>query len=380
MCGICAVFSDSWSPQETKIFESLLLVSVTRGEHSTGLLRVDTNGKYTTYKTLDESPVMLYSDDTADEIIRENKKAVGLIGHCRHATKGQVTLDNAHPFDTKNVVGVHNGTILQSFSNSDKYGTDSEALYNLISERGLESALSEVAYPSSAYALLYYDKKQKRIVHTRNSQRPLWISFFFGGRSMIMASEIWMIDFVKRRCKLNLNTNGLLKDTTIEAAQIKEGFEFSFDPSDPKDYELKPLDIKPKVLSQTYAGHTYHDKHGSYGGSYSVNHGYRRDTNTQQSAIITQQSAIIHAQNTSNTTTSVVSGEGQGKIKFFPGFKGRQLPKAEWERILDSGCCYCRMPIESEDGKDVLWYDEEDPVCTNCQTRPELQGLFGLNK
>src|SRR5690606_21890089 len=113
---------------------NLLLLNYFRGEDSTGVVRIEEKQIRTT-KSLLASPEFLFTDKAQESTMEDGHKdesfdkPLGFIGHCRAATKGSVSVANAHPFAFENVVGVHNGTLKSSFKNSTLYDTDSEAIY-----------------------------------------------------------------------------------------------------------------------------------------------------------------------------------------------------------------------------------------------------------
>jgi asparagine synthetase B (glutamine-hydrolysing) len=103
-----------------------------------------------------------------------------LMGHSRHATIGTITPENNHPFkkdEGSTIIGMHNGTIRGRFTHRDKYEVDSEALFHLISEKGLKNALEEVNEEcyNTAYALSVFGFKDNSISLIKNDERPLYI-------------------------------------------------------------------------------------------------------------------------------------------------------------------------------------------------------------
>src|SRR5690606_36914749 len=103
LCGICGIYGLSIGKTERSIFHNLLLLNYFRGEDSTGVVRIEEKQIRTT-KSLLASPEFLFTDK-AQELIMEDghkdesfDKPLGFIGHCRAATKGSVSVANAHPF------------------------------------------------------------------------------------------------------------------------------------------------------------------------------------------------------------------------------------------------------------------------------------------
>lgn len=147
------------------------------------------------------------------------------IGHARHATKGSITAENAHPFVFGNnrFIGTHNGTITnapevfkklkdkepiertipatedrEKMYLEGKEVTDSEIVLYCIYRWGIEQV-----YPliEGAWALVWWDEKEKSIFIIRNSSRPL--SYYFCPRNdaLIWSSERLMLkEAVVRHC------------------------------------------------------------------------------------------------------------------------------------------------------------------------------------
>lgn len=111
-----------------------------------------------------------------------------VILHCRAATIGRASADNAHPFTFPGVTGVHNGTIRKLA----KFGkTDSEALYELISNKGIEEVWKDL---DGAAALAYFNHAtyENMTLHLiRNRQRPMF--YLRAYNRLVFASEPWML-------------------------------------------------------------------------------------------------------------------------------------------------------------------------------------------
>lgn len=209
MCGLAGVYSRTWGHPEFSLFEKLLYVSVFRGEDSTGVIKLDKKGVPRVRRTVLSSPEFLCHQGS--DFIRDIKgedKPIGLLGHTRAATKGAVKLSNAHPFSFENVVGAHNGTIHKKFKGREDFETDSEALYKLINDEGIEAALNEVQAYDSAYALQWIDKKAKTLNFIRNDKRPLTFTYIYGQTTLVWASEKKYLEFVLSVDKMGGSANG----------------------------------------------------------------------------------------------------------------------------------------------------------------------------
>lgn len=261
MCGLCGMITNGFYKHDHKIFSNLLYLSALRGLDSTGVASADTVEEkgskklsLAMYKTMYDASGLLTELRGADKdpdlkdldyVFGDRKSKKAMLGHCRAATVGSVSLKNAHPFAFQNVLGMHNGTIRGNFIESDKFGTDSEGIYNLINKHGLQDALQEVIDGSTnaAYTLTYIDRKTKTLNLIHNAQRPLFIALNKYSRWAVWASESWMISTAATRTNSDIQ----------EIFSPKDNFLVSFDLMDDKIVEsmdISEIKLKPK---RTYA-------------------------------------------------------------------------------------------------------------------------------
>lgn len=193
MCGIVGVAGDL-SHSGRKAFKLLLMLDTIRGPHSTGVVTVknkDVNIDKYLGTPWDFFPraTERFTKGTPDH------GAQILIGHNRYATLGGITADNAHPFNHGNIYGVHNGTLTYSGQKNvdpdNKFGTDSEAIMYQLDKIGLVETYKKLI---GAWALVWYDKSEKRVNFIRNKERPLYYAISEDGKMLFWASEDWMID------------------------------------------------------------------------------------------------------------------------------------------------------------------------------------------
>lgn len=162
-----------------------------------------------------------------------NKRVMNNVGdnvfmlHTRAATLGTVSNMNAHPHVTKNLIGMHNGTLADKKYIPRDDGTDSALLYADIDERGVETVMKSIS-EQSAYALVWIDRKRYTLNFLRNDKRPLFCAFNTKRRVFYWASEEWM----------------------ITAAASRHGIEISevmyFEPH--THYEMLPEDVRTDDL------------------------------------------------------------------------------------------------------------------------------------
>lgn len=191
MCGLVGVLGDV-NADAIKAFNDLLVIDQIRGPHSTGVLGVSADGRYDLFKQA-FTPTELMQWKAYDRVVHQGRRV--LMGHNRFATVGGINKWNAHPFDTNDVVGAHNGTIrnLHVLKHRALYDTDSEALLDEIGEDGIENVLPKV---EGAWALTFFDKDTNKLCFIRNKERPLYYAFSENRRQMFWASEAIMLRFV----------------------------------------------------------------------------------------------------------------------------------------------------------------------------------------
>lgn len=353
MCGITGVYGTSLGSQEHTAFRRLLDVNVYRGSHSTGIVKISKGKnrvKIDSVKSLLPASVFNFSEDGQKFIGYNTKNHVhGFIGHTRHATVGDVTIKNAHPFGFDTVIGVHNGTIDHPFEGSDLYGTDSEALYRLINDKGIEEALRTVAGKSPAYALVWVDKKKNTLNFVRNSKRTLYFTYLYNRSTIVWSSLREDLEYILD--KLNFTTYGWpthSDDDKIFTINPNEHMEITIGDT-PRNAVITKLDV-PVYATRYYTPYS----HGEYYSDWWETHAEKAPAKRQET-----NGSLIHLPWLNTEPSKNRSAKNPGE------------PESEQELAfrLSEGCFSCGEGIALNDHAErarVAWWDREFFACGDC--------------
>lgn len=200
MCGIVGLAGD-FTMKHLDAFKNMVYADAVRGDHGTGIATVTLGDRVDWIKRAG-GPTDLFDCKGIDTVVSTQSKV--LIGHNRYATTGAKNTNNAHPFEFKEIIGVHNGTITQ-YTRSDmmhdrKFDTDSETLYAdvdyYIRQENLEydeALAKELKRLDGAWALVFWARKAKRLCMIRNKERPLYYAWIKDKGAIVWASEPWML-------------------------------------------------------------------------------------------------------------------------------------------------------------------------------------------
>ena len=202
-CGIIGFSGPSKSKFDLNKLKVLFYInSLERGRDSVGYF-TPANG----IKKIDKEykHVVEAKDNIIDNITKDNV----LIGHVRAKTSGVNNLKNAHPWEYKNIIGLHNGT-LKNFSYSEgtlakrydisitDWDVDSQVLIQAL-DKNFENFNGETLLPAleeyeGAAALLLYHKERGTIFACHDKERPLFYGYV--GKSMYISSIEHNLDII----------------------------------------------------------------------------------------------------------------------------------------------------------------------------------------
>jgi hypothetical protein len=206
MCGVFGMVGNGIQPADLSFIKSLAWVSALRGTDGTGLLQAGAyRYSYRTPKKFDNYFVEKGQHDISyfswyHEYHKEgNKKVFNDVtdnlyaGHVRAATLGNVNDQNAHPFELENLIGMHNGTLVDAvYLDKSWQKTDSELMFEDMNVRGIVPVLRDLD-DKSAYSVVIWDKSDLTINFATNGKRPLKFAINKKRNVMYWASETWML-------------------------------------------------------------------------------------------------------------------------------------------------------------------------------------------
>lgn len=263
MCGLVGIFGNINVTHE-KAFNHMLVMSTLRGDDSCGVASVSTEegAPVTLIKGLGTGYDMICTKKY-ENLMRGHHRA--LLGHNRSATKGSVTVANAHPFVFNNIVGMHNGTLSYGTTNVIKngksYGTDSEALIaQLDVNEPKDVFLDNMTDDTDAYAVVWYDRRNDTINIIRNDKRTLYGCFTKNKEALFIMSEVEMLNSVVNRNKIEcsrafaFNTDVLYRWAIPNKEQIfGKGAQEKVEPvKEQIGYGFKSWDYKNNCWKKTY--------------------------------------------------------------------------------------------------------------------------------
>lgn len=265
MCGIVGIVGDM-NHASVKAFKTMLFLDTIRGKDSTGIAAIPT-----AYGE-DTDPLIVKALGTAEKFLDTKEvqstltySKMGFIGHNRAATVGVKTAENAHPFRHEHITGVHNGTLeygaTDLLSPDKDFGTDSETIYWAIAHKGLEWTLARL---HGAFALAWFDAKERTMNFIRNSERPFWTGFTENDRQMVFGSDKDLLNLAIRYGKMTPVAKWHEMDTGLHCSlKIPDSFtEFPFTLD-----HTKQVDYSKLIGSEPNVWGGWEKKWSSYGGS-----------------------------------------------------------------------------------------------------------------
>lgn len=179
MCGIVGVVTaatNGFWQNEIEAFRDMLLMDTLRGWDSTGVFGVSNKNNVVIHKEASQGGIFIRSKEFQEFCRQAYGSGQIAVGHNRAATKGSIKDVNAHPFWVNdNTILVQNGTYRGEHKHLADVEVDSHAIAHII-EKYQDAVEEGLRHINAAYALVWYNVKQKRLYLIRNSERPLYIT------------------------------------------------------------------------------------------------------------------------------------------------------------------------------------------------------------
>lgn len=202
------------------VFRRLLELDTLRGPHSTGVLFVSTTGATEVVKKTG-TPWDLYQHKAAEEAFKNNHNV--LMGHNRWATQGRINNINAHPFDMGNIIGAHNGTLIGRYNLDDykEFDVDSENIYHHMERNGVAETIPNL---NGAFALTWWNQEEGTLNMIRNDQRTLFYVFTEDQKTLLWASEAWMLQVATHAAGVKIGKIEDLAQEVHHSFEVPMGF------------------------------------------------------------------------------------------------------------------------------------------------------------
>lgn len=279
MCGLVAFLSKKatgFSIEEGAALSYSMMLNQFRGDDSTGMMCVDNKGGWSYIKSVGGFKSLMNHrgyDDFRKVIMNEGRL---VLGHGRAATRGTVTVENAHPFHIKDqdeeIIFMHNGTLhgYQTLEGMHKHSVDSEFLGTMIVKHGAEKALSEI---DGAMAVMWWDVKRQTFNFFRNNERPLYFMSTKKGE-LFLNSEKWILEFINHKYNLKIEDKEIymLNDMVHNAYKVNGKDAGTLFAQDIKKAKKMPVYSSSWDRGGRYSDTMYDNVYGIRGGVSSYNH------------------------------------------------------------------------------------------------------------
>lgn len=372
MCGLVGIAGNLLFKDEFTM-KRLLLADYFRGQDSTGMAAIRTNGDVAIAKVA-SNPIDLFDSVKFNKTLNGNASRA-FIGHNRAATRGGVTTSNAHPFQIDHITGAHNGTLCLRSCKAleealdEKYNVDSELLFAAIAKLGVKKTI-ELCYEgkestTGAWAIVWHDANDGSLNFLRNKHRPLFMAWEENFHRMFWASEWWMIREVI--ASSNAGYKIYTKPSAIKGQRI--GY-FSFEENIHYKFDLVELASaaedkkKPKPKTKKIAGKPFDaDTKGQSGGNF---------THPNQTGFQFPNQAKTHGMNGTTCTIPKSRGTKNDKKNLILLDGSPQHPYAniiDEDRFVYIGsqsCGWCSCPISYGDPGITIYERDGRMLCKTC--------------
>ena len=206
MCGIFGFITTEkgrGASARLKFVTQAMYVGTMRGADSAGMMfmgHTPREGGADWIKSVGTGQDFLNTDYAKERLVLTKfNEFRSVVGHNRSATYGEITTNNAHPFQEGPITLVHNGTIdttygmpvsMHNAPKKSKIKVDSHLICHNLALHETKEVLESL---DGAYVLVWHDARNDTIYMARNAQRPLHLMRPKCEDTVLFASEADML-------------------------------------------------------------------------------------------------------------------------------------------------------------------------------------------
>lgn len=368
MCGLAGAYSTRLASNEIDHVRTLIFLSSLRGRDSTGLMagwRKKGRTVISTHKEVASADQFLESKQTK---LALSLNGIYLVGaHARLATVGGVTVDNAHPYEEGNIVGVHNGHVPRYEAAAKKAGcTDSQLLMRAIDSQGIQKALID-AGEDAAYALQWVDTQEFTVNLIHNWRRPLACMFNNGRSTLYWASERGALHYTAIRSDpKQFESPFELEPDTLYTAELGTML-----------FEEEPLDLSPP--KKHYTPRTFPSSTAPrQGKDVEPHHIPLLPAPPAKRDLLSAEEAAKQAAEKKNL--GKIIGKHVAKSMVYLGWEGKPVPIATVHHLLAQGCSCCQNTLTLSESRDAHWVSRGNYICNDCRDTEFVKSYINAGK
>lgn len=371
MCGLWGV-SSTGEVDLTDLgrLQDLAILSELRGVHSAGLFAVYESQKqiHITHEKAAVTASQLLSRSQKLPPLFKDEKVYLIAGHSRHATVGKINAENAHPFISGDIIGMHNGTV-KDYVPEDSEITDSEKIIQDIDKNGLKQTLKDIS--NGAYALVFADKKTGTVNFIRNKERTLF--FFDAGMGVTYwSSEYGMLEYMAER---NFLTT---RKSYIKAFEVGYHYVLDLYTGKMEKKELLVEEPKPAPVFTSYQGYqsalTKEEHKPKTSVPVVLPHKKPEVQNKPTIKLSKKQRRKLRMEENKKKAAQKIT---QTKVQEYEGFRNQRMTVEEAKRLLQKGCAIHGDIYDIEET--VYWISPNDYVGESTVRQGHLQS-YGITE